>query len=191
VIPDGPAEEHRSIAGTFGDRVRGVPVDGWDAPTPVAQWRARDVVRHLVEWFPAFLADGADIRLRRGPSVDDDPVGAWEHHAAAVQAVLDDPAHADAAFTHPHLPPMPLPQAISRFYTGDVFMHTWDLARATGQDESLDAERCRTMLEGMEPLDAMLRQSGQYGPRVPVGDDAPWQDRLIGFIGRDPRWQRP
>ncbi|WP_436701888.1 TIGR03086 family metal-binding protein [Nocardioides sp. BYT-33-1] len=191
MIPDDPAEEHRSIAGAFGERVRGVPADDWDAPTPVAEWRARDVVRHLVEWFPAFLADGSGLRLPPGPSVDDDPVAAWEHHAAAVQAVLDDPATAEVAFAHPRLPPMPLPQAVSRFYTGDVFMHTWDLARATGQDDTLDAERCRVMVEGMAPLDEMLRSSGQYGPQVPVADDAPWQDRLIGFIGRDPSWQRP
>lgn len=44
------------------------------------------------------------------------------------------------------------------------------------------------MLTGMEPMDEMLRQSGQYGPRVPVADDASWQDRLVGFIGRDPQW---
>ena len=189
MIPDGPAEEHRSIAATFGDRVRGVAADGWDAPTPVPEWRARDVVRHLVEWFPAFLADGSDIKLPPGPDVDADPVAAWDHHAAAVQAVLDDPAGADVTFAHPRLPQMPLPRAISEFYTGDVFMHTWDLARATGQDDTLDEERCRTMVEGMAPLDEMLRQSGQYGAKVPVAEDASWQDRLVGFIGRDPQWR--
>ncbi len=186
MIPDSPAEEHRSVAGTFGERVRGV--SDWDSPTPVADWRARDVVRHLVEWFPAFLAGGSDIELAPGPDVDADPVAAWDHHAAAVQAVLDDPASAEVTFAHPRLPQVPLPQAVSQFYTGDVFMHTWDLARGTGQDDTLDADRCEAMFRGMEPLDEMLRQSGQYGPRVAVPDDASWQDRLIGFIGRDPHW---
>lgn len=186
MIPDGPAEEHRSIAGTFGEKVHGVA--DWDSPTPVPDWRARDVVRHLVEWFPAFLADGSGIELAPGPDVDTDPVAAWDHHAAAVQAVLDDPASAGVTFAHPRLPEMPLPRAISQFYTGDVFMHTWDLARGTGQDDTLDAERCEVMVRGMEPLDEMLRQSGQYGARVAVPDEAGWQDRLIGFIGRDPGW---
>ena len=63
VIPTDPAEEHRAIAGLFADRVRGVATDGWDAQSPVADWRARDVVRHLVEWFPGFLAGGSDIKL--------------------------------------------------------------------------------------------------------------------------------
>lgn len=191
MIPADPAEEHRSIAAGFAERVRGVPADGWDVPSPVAEWQARDVVRHLVEWFPGFLAGGSDIELPAGPSVDDDPVAAWEHHAAAVQSVLDDPANADVTFAHPHLPQMPLPSAVAQFYTNDVFMHTWDLARATRQDDTLDPERCRSMVEGMAPMDEMLRQSGQYGPRVPVADDAPWQDRLVGFIGRDPHWRAP
>lgn len=193
MIPTDPAEEHRAIASAFTDRVRGVGADGaggWDAPTPVADWQARDVVRHLVEWFPSFLAAGSGIELGGGPSVDDDPVGAWEHHAGAVQAVLDDPAQATTTFAHPRLPEMPLPQAISRIYTNDVFMHTWDLARATNQDDRLDEARCRELFEGMEPMDEVLRQSGQYGARVPVPDDADWQARLLGFIGRDPAWKR-
>ena len=40
----------------------------------------------------------------------------------------------------------------------------------------------------MEPFEELMRSSGQYGPRVAVPDDAPAQDRLLGFIGRDPQW---
>lgn len=185
-LPGSPADEHRVIAGGFTDKARGV-VD-WDAQSPVADWRARDVVRHLAEWFPAFLADGSDIKLAPGPSVDEDPVAAWEHHAAAVQEILDDPATPTRTFAHPRLPEQPLDQAVSRFYTNDVFMHTWDLARATGQDDRLDQDRCRELYEGMLPMDEMLRQSGQYGAKVPVPDDADWQTKMLGFIGRDPEW---
>ena len=49
---------------------------------------------------------------------------------------------------------------------GDVVVHTWDLARATGLDESLDADIVTEMLIGMQPIDDMLRQSGHYGPKV-------------------------
>jgi uncharacterized protein (TIGR03086 family) len=181
------AARHRRIAGTFTDRVRGTT--DWDAPTPVADWRARDIVGHLATWFPGFLAAGG-VALAAGPSADDDPVGAWEHHATAVQALLDG-GDATSEFTHPHVGAMPLAQAIDRFYTSDVFMHTWDLARATGQDDTLDADECAALLAGMEPMEQVLRDSGQYGQRVDVRDDAPVQDRLIGFIGRDPGWRPP
>ena len=65
-----PAERHRRIAGTFSDRVRGT-ID-WSAPAPVDGWTARDVVGHLVEWFPGFLAMGSDVRLPTGPAVDEE-----------------------------------------------------------------------------------------------------------------------
>jgi hypothetical protein len=40
----------------------------------------------------------------------------------------------------------------------------------------------------MRPIEQVLRDSGQYGPAVPVPDDAPVVDRLMGFVGRDPAW---
>ena len=65
-------------------------------------------------------------------------------------------------------------------------MHTWDLSRATGQDETLDADKCAVMLAGMEPIEDAMRSSGQYGPRVEVPDDADVQTRMLAFIGRNP-----
>ena len=77
-------------------------------------------------------------------------------------------------------------QSIDQFCLGDVLVHTWDLARAVGLDESLDATEVHRMFEGMEPMDEMLRQSGQFGPRVDVPADADEQTKLIAFTGRQP-----
>ncbi len=181
-----PAERHAQVADGFTRRVLGVPEDRWDAPAPVEGWVARDVVRHLTTWFPGFLEGGTGTRLPEGPSVDEDPAGAWLAQRDAVQALLDDPESAGRVLSNPHLGDVPLPQAVDQFYTADVFMHTWDLARATGQEETLDEGMCRALLEGMRPIDDLLRSSGQYGPRVDVPQDAPVQDQLMGFIGRRP-----
>jgi uncharacterized protein (TIGR03086 family) len=181
-----PAEEHRAVAGVFTERVHGVPAEAWDNASPCEGWRARDVVRHLVEWFPAFLAHGAGVTLPHGPSVDEDPVAAWLVHSDGVQALLDDPATPTRVLEDRHVGALPLDRAVDAFYTGDVFLHTWDLARATGQDERLDPGRCTRMLEQMLPTDDALRASGHYGPRVEVPDDADVQTRLLAFIGRTP-----
>jgi uncharacterized protein (TIGR03086 family) len=180
------AANHRETASGFGRRVEGVQADGWEAQSPVEGWTARDVVRHLITWLPGFLAGGSDVRLEPGPSVDDDPMAAWTSHAEQVQRLLDDPATDGRTHANPHTGEMPLAQAIDQFYTSDVFLHTWDLARATGQDDRLDEQRCRAMYEGMLPFDELLRTSGQYGPRVDVPGDASYQDKLMGFIGRQP-----
>lgn len=178
------AQEHRRIAAIFTERVRGV--SDWGAPAPVEGWDARDVVRHLVEWFPPFLEQGAGVKLARGPSVDEDPVAAWQTHSDAVQALLDDPTTPDRVLSDRHIGDIPLDEAVDRFYTADVFMHTWDLARATGQDETLDPEKCEALLAGMEPFEEGMRASGQYGSRVEVPADADVQTRMLAFIGRDP-----
>ncbi|MEO3827554.1 TIGR03086 family metal-binding protein [Actinomadura sp. B10D3] len=188
-LPDDPAERHRQVAGVFTDRVLGTR--SWDVPSPVADWTARDVVRHLTDWFPGFLASGAGIDLPRGPSVDEDPVEAWRVHSDGVQALLDDPETPDRKLTNPHIGSLPLDTAIDRFYTADVFMHTWDLSRATGQDDGLDPDFCAQLLDGMRPIEDVLRSSGQYGPHVDVPADADVQTQMLGFIGRDPFWRKP
>lgn len=183
-----PAAEHRQIAAHFTGLVRNADPLSWDNPAPVDGWRARDVVAHLVEWFPGFLESGAGITLPSGPPPADDPVGAWTAQVVAVQELLDDPETPGKMLSNPHTGDVPLDQAIANFYTSDVFMHSWDLARATGQPISLDDKRCAEMLAGMQPIDELLRSSGQYGPRVDVPKDASAMDQLMGFIGRDPGW---
>ncbi len=175
------------MARDFTARVDGVR--DWEVPAPVAGWSARDVVAHLIEWLAGFMAGGG-VDLEQHTSARDDPAAAWREHAERVQTLLDAP-RASEDFTHPQIGTLPLEQAIDRFYTSDVFMHTWDLARATGQDDRLDPDVCTELLEGMGPMEEILRGSGQFGPAVPVPDDAPVQDRLIGFIGRDPAWMPP
>jgi uncharacterized protein (TIGR03086 family) len=186
LVAAAPARRHRLIADDFARRVRGT--EDWSAAAPVSGWAARDVVVHLVEWLPGFVAGGSEVRLPAAPSPVERPSAAWEAHQRAVQQILDDPATCDAEFTNPHTGSMRLGEAIDRFYTSDVFMHTWDLARATGQDDGLDQELCSVLLTGMEPIEDLIRGSGQFGVRVVVPEDADAQTRLIGFIGRDPSW---
>jgi uncharacterized protein (TIGR03086 family) len=184
-LPDAPAARHEVVAGEFSRLVDGTP--DWSAPAPVDGWTARDVV-DLVTWFPGFLAAGG-VELPSGPSAADDPAAAWRHHADAVQALLTE--RGDEEFTHPYVGTHPLAQAVDRFYISDVFMHSWDLARAGGQEARLDEDFAGDLLGGLAQMEQVLRESGQYGPAVPVAVDAPVVDRMVGFIGRDPAWRPP
>src|SRR6187431_3538681 len=95
------AERYRKIADQFGARVRAVPDDAWENPAPCEGWVARDVVRHMVEWMPSFLETAGGPPLPVGPSVDDDPAGAWSTMSDGIQALLDDPATAATTISHP------------------------------------------------------------------------------------------
>ena len=62
----------------------------------------------------------------------------------------------------------------------------WRRSKATGQDTPIDAEFAASVYEGMLPMDDMLRNSGHFGPRVEVPDDADPVTKLIAFTGRTP-----
>jgi len=178
------SDRYRKVAGEFTQRIQSVPADAWDKPAPCDGWVARDVVRHLVEWVPGFFSS-SDLRFPKAPSVDEDPAAAWQAINDTLQSALDDPDLAAHEFEM-RMGRVRVDQSIGQFCLGDILVHTWDLARAVGLDESLDATEVHRMFEGMEPLDEMLRQSGQFGPRVDVPADADEQTKLIAFTGRRP-----
>lgn len=182
----GAAERHRAVAAGFTEHV--AAVRDWQAPTPVDGWVASDIVVHLIDWFSDFLRAGG-VSLPAGPSVDADPLAAWQTHTAGVQNLLDGTA-GDREFSHPMAGTHRLADAVDRFYTADVYMHTWDLATATGREPCLDPGFATHLLDGMAGMEDLLRSSGQYGPAVAVPDDADPVTRLVGFIGRDPHWRK-
>ena len=179
------AERYRKVAGRFTERARQVPGAAWDNPAPCEGWVARDVVRHMVEWMPSMVLVGTGLDVPRGPSVDEDPAGAWEAMSDAIQAGLDDPEVAKRAIEM-RMGTQSYEETVGTFILGDVLVHTWDLARATGLDETLDADEVHRLNEGMEAADEAMRSSGHYGPRVGVPDDADEQTKLIAFTGRHP-----
>jgi uncharacterized protein (TIGR03086 family) len=179
------SERYRKVAAPFTQRVTAVPDGAWDNPAPCEGWMARDVVGHLVEWLPAFFFGTWGIEVPPIPSVAEDPVGAWAIVNVTIQSALDDPEIAGSV-RDTRMGPSTFEQTIDMICTNDVLLHTWDLARATGLDETLDPDEVHRLLEGMEPMDELLRQSGHYGPRVEVPADADEQTKLIAFVGRQP-----
>ena len=180
------AERYRRVGGRFAEIVGQVEPAGWDRRAPCEGWAARDVVGHLVEWVPAFFSAAGGPPMAGGPSAHDDPAAAWAALHAAILALLDDPAASSAPISHPRAGAHRFDEAIDTFVTPDVLVHSWDLARSAGLDDTLDAELVHDLLVRMEPLDEALRASGQFGPRIDVPAGADEQTRLIAFTGRQP-----
>lgn len=180
---DEVTERYTRIAGQFTERVRAVPPGSWDSPSPCAGWSARDVVGHLVEWIPDYFGDHG-VEFGEIPAVDDDPEGAWRAVDAALSAALTDPSQSARTIDGP-FGPQSLAETIDMIVVGDVYVHTWDLARATGLDDTLDADQARRMLDGMGSIpDDVLRSGGMFGPRIVVDDSADDQTKLLAFLGR-------
>src|SRR3954470_5525887 len=85
------SERYERVTGQFTERVRAVPADAWDNPSPCEGWSARDVVAPRTEWIPGFFGQYG-VTFPAVPSADEDPVGAWETVQQTIGEALHDPA---------------------------------------------------------------------------------------------------
>ena len=134
--------------------------------------------------------------LSEAPSVRDDPAGAFRAARADVEAVLDDPGLATTECDTP-AGPMTVEEQMDQVVSDDLVVHGWDLARATGQDDTIDPDDVARLwsITTAIPAEVMERYRTPgafgpgievYGPEVQVAADAPLADRLLGLLGRDP-----
>lgn len=170
------------LADDFSARVNAVPASAWENQSPCSEWKARDVVAHVIGVQRRFLSLIDEIP----PSADEpsDVVAGWAAVRADVEAALADSERASKVVDTP-FGAMPYGMLIGRFAAVDVMVHTWDLARATGQDEVINADAAAHAFEGLKPMDAMIRRPGLFGPAVAPPPGADLQTQLLCFLGRD------
>lgn len=181
------AERYRARADAFETKILNVKPDQWDNPSPCAKWTARGVVDHVIDMHGVMV--GHPI-----PRTDDVLADFREARRQVEQELASD--RASATVTTP-TGPMTVADHIDQVLSDDMVLHGWDLARATGQDETIpasDVERLWKIAMGIPPeVMAKCRTPGAfgqgievYGPEIPVPSDAPLQARLLGYVGRDP-----
>ena len=115
--------------------------------------------------------------------MDDPGVGLAEARAG-VESVLADPDRAGSIVETP-MGEMPFEVVMGQFGCMDLLVHTWDLARATGGDERIDADAANRGLRSAQAhgRDAPWPRHVQARPSsLPAGADA--QTRLLSFLGR-------
>jgi uncharacterized protein (TIGR03086 family) len=177
------AERYERVTAELTERIRGVPESAWDNPSPCQGWTARDVVGHLIDWIRAFFGTQG-VEFPSAPPVADDPLGAWEAVRVTIARALADPTLAAKQVATP-FSTQSLAETVDMIVTGDVFTHTWDLARATGQSEALDPDQLQRMIAGLGAMpEEVLRSDGMFGPRIDVPADADDQTRFLGYVGR-------
>ena len=176
------AERYARVAEGFDVRLAALDGrDAWAAPTPCTDWTVRELVGHVVS-VHRHVGGGMTGDLQP-PAADPDLVAAWREATAAVRAALADPERAGAPVSG-RFAPMPLEQLIGRLLCIDTVVHTWDLARATGQSEALDAPAVTIAFEGIRPADEAIRGGGGFGPKIEPAPDADEQTRFLCFLGR-------
>jgi uncharacterized protein (TIGR03086 family) len=170
----------RQVAAGFDQRLVSVGVDDWTLPTCCPEWTVTQLVEHAIgsqRFVPKALGASGAI-----DADGDDLVQVWKTALAAADQALGAPGALDEVVTLP-FGEMPAREGLG-FPIGDLLVHTWDLARAIGADDRLDAEACALVYATLEPMDASIRAPGFFGPKLESEPHADSQDRLLAFVGR-------
>lgn len=176
------SERYRRVADDFGARLNQVTADQWSRPTPCSEWDVTELVAHVITTHRRMVAN-----LHGSSTAEVDPGGdlvvRWIEASAAMRAALADPELASRGVKG-MFGEQSFESLVSRLLCADTLCHTWDLARATGQDDRLDPEAVDKATDFLAPLDEAIRRPGGFAPKIepPAGADP--QTRLLNFTGR-------
>jgi uncharacterized protein (TIGR03086 family) len=168
--------------------MRRVPLDLWEEASPCDRWTARDVAGHaiaVIEHIPARLGRGVardpfvDLGLVAGP----DPVTSLRTVRAAAMVALDT-KHALATTVETSMGTMTVDDYLVPLGR-DAVVHAWDIARATGTDESLDPILVDFTLVQLDPTQ-MAAGRGTYAAAVELPPGSTALHRLLAAVGRAP-----
>jgi uncharacterized protein (TIGR03086 family) len=165
-------------------------------PTPCPDYRLGDLLEHVGGFAQAFRAAAAKElgdESGGGPSGDASRLpNDWRtripQDLVAMAAAWRDP---DAWTGMTRAGGVDLPGEVAGLVALDeLVVHGWDVARASGQAYDADPGEVEAVRGFVTPMaeGPPEQRAGLFGPPVPVADDAPELDRLIGLTGRDPAW---
>lgn len=174
--------------------VRNIKPDQLSAQTPCAEYDVRQLVNHLLFWGPSL--EGAARKESVSPAADaetdvDLTEGEW---AAALETQLH---RTVATWSAPgaweggtHMGgPMELPASlVGGMVVGELVIHGWDLAQATGQQLTLDEDLLGYLHEETAKSAEQGREMGVFGPEIVLPASSSTLDRMLGLTGRDPTW---
>lgn len=179
---------HEHALSATGTVIEGISEGQLDLPTPCDGWSVRELLDHVIggNWWAAELAAGKNI-ADVGDRLDGDQIGAdlqasYRASARAAEAAFKAPGAMDAPCAVSY---GPVPGSI---YCGhrtlDIVIHGWDLAKATGQDTTIDPQLVDAIAAIVAPQMDMIVGSGMFGTTVVVANDADAQTRLLAQLGR-------
>lgn len=174
-------------------------VDSWTAPTPCGDWDVRALANHVTQGNLNYvrLLDGASaaefLLWRDADALGNHPVAAFDASVRACASAYSSTNALERVVDHPS-GQLTGAQALS-VRTTDTVIHTWDMARAVGADETLDPalvtwieENLQEIYAGMAETPVASRTTHRFfaAPMGSLPTDASAQDRLLHLFGRQP-----
>lgn len=157
-------------------------------PTPCAEWDVRALLCHVTDALAALVEAAEAGWVQPAPEPSTESVhglveqvrshacrllGAWTNLAKSASVAVGDRQL-------PHI-------IVAATGAIEIATHGWDLARGCGADRPIPAGLAEELLELAPVLVTAADRPHRFAPVVYVPLTAPVGDRLIGFLGRDPR----
>jgi uncharacterized protein (TIGR03086 family) len=150
-----------------------------DAPTPCDDWDVRTLMNHMLDTQHYFLGVAR--------SDDTPPPSPTPPQLLGDNPVIDfERARSDnlQAFAKPGVIDKTGPSLGIAF--SDQLLHSWDLAKATGQDETMPQGLAQAAYDVIHGRFTDEQRKGIFKPEIAVPTDASEQDKLLAYTGRDP-----
>jgi uncharacterized protein (TIGR03086 family) len=176
------SERYARRAEQLSTTIAGVPADRWDAPSPCAEWTAREVVQHVLDSH-ALFETFVGRTLEQPSGGEDDLAARFDVARRQIERELADPATADEEFDG-MMGRTSFAKAIDQFLSFDLLVHRWDLAKATGGDLAMDPADIARAFEQVRAMGPMIRSPQVFGPELDPPPGADEQTRLLAFLGR-------
>lgn len=176
----------------FLGRLRRVAAEDWSRPTPCDAWDVRALVNHVVGGNTRYVmllhgATPADVdATRTADHLGSDPAVAFERSAGRLRAAFAEDGAMARIGRHPAGDRTGAELAEMRVL--DITVHAWDLGRAIGADDPLDAGIVEFALTCAPHIEIL----GPRGYFAPPGADLPQdpspQQLLLHLTGRRAGW---
>lgn len=174
--------------------MRSVSRDDWDRLSPCEPWTCLDVIGHVVAdlQFATAVIEGNDFATHSGFSasrsfIDREPLESWLSARRALQSACT--PEALVKVVRWPFGEQPVDTGLG-WFSLEVLVHTWDLARSLERDVALDAELMAEHMARLRPLSSLLRGPGGYGPELDPPPGAGQQEQFLTFLGRKSRPSR-
>jgi uncharacterized protein (TIGR03086 family) len=165
-----------------------------EKPTPCTAWTVSALIEHMTGVVNQFAAGFTGTPLSPPPApgtggqTNRDVAGTYRQAVDDLLKAVRAPGALDKTLKLP-FGEMPGGQALG-IVIGDQSIHTWDLAKALGKPYTMDEQIASSVLTMMHQLmgaNPGARGEGRgFAAEVPCPANAPVQDRLLAFSGRQP-----
>ncbi|MFJ8731375.1 TIGR03086 family metal-binding protein [Streptomyces bauhiniae] len=168
--------------------VDGITDEQLGDPTPCSAYDVRALLNHLFHVVTNFqklaVGERADLASDGEYLAEGDWRSRFREEGARLTKAWGVPGSEEGIS-----PAMGLPQrTLAYMVLGDLLVHGWDLARATGQEYTPDEATVEEVAPELEKIAPMGRNAGVYAEAVPVPAGATRFERLLGDTGRDVSW---